>query len=148
MDTDLLEKISTFVARCNVSAFLRDFDKMGLRRILPTQAIRALSQAGLTLSAQEGAQVMEAYSGEDGMFSYDAFLSDGASAPRARTGSGRSVGVSARLSLSYTGADASVSDSFPRPSLTAHPPTNTPPLQSTPSGPSASSSQTPMCRRL
>ena len=78
METDLVEKLTTFVSRCNVEAFMRDFDKRGARKILPSQAVRALSQAGLTLSAAEQAQVMAAYSGEDGMWSYDAFLSDGA----------------------------------------------------------------------
>ena len=87
METDLIEKISTFVARCNVEAFLRDFDKMGLRKILPLQAIRALSQAGLNLSSAEADAVMACYSGEDGMFSYDAFLGDGALIARAEPGS-------------------------------------------------------------
>lgn len=79
MSVDLIEKISTFVGRCHVGAFLRDFDKLGLRRIDPMQAVRALSQAGLQLSKAEQDQLMSAYTGEDGKFSYDDFLGDGAS---------------------------------------------------------------------
>ena len=78
MSVDLIEKISTFVGRCHVGAFLRDFDKLGLRRIDPMQAVRALSQAGLQLSKSEQDQLMSAYTGEDGKFSYDDFLGDGA----------------------------------------------------------------------
>jgi hypothetical protein len=77
METDLIEKLATFVSRCNVEAFLRDFDKRGLRKILPSQAIRALSQAGLNLSTQEASAVMTSYTGNDGMFCYDDFLGDG-----------------------------------------------------------------------
>ncbi len=93
METDLIEELTVFVSRCNVEAFLRDFDKMGLRKILPSQAVRALSQAGLTLAPAEAASVMATYTGEDGMFSYDAFLGDGAAGGGARA---RVGGVRAR----------------------------------------------------
>lgn len=76
-DAALLEKLAVFSARTHILPFLRDFDKRNVRRITPSEGIRALLAAGLTLSEDEQTQVKDAYTEESGMFVYDALISDG-----------------------------------------------------------------------
>jgi hypothetical protein len=108
-DTALLEKLAVFFARTHVHPFFTDFDKKNCRRILPDQGVRALSAAGLNLTKAEQDQVQAAYTGEDGMFVYDALYADGA--------------CGGRLSPAHA--------PFPRPLLTSKPPP-APPRPATP----------------
>lgn len=76
-DTDLLEKLSVFSARTHILPFLKDFDKRNSRRITPSEGIRALEAAGLTLTVEEQEQIKAAYTDEADKFCYDALISDG-----------------------------------------------------------------------
>ena len=76
-DTALFEKLSVFSARTHILPFLNDFDKLNSRRITPSEGIRGLLAAGLTLTKEEQEQIKAAYTDEAGKFCYDALIGDG-----------------------------------------------------------------------
>jgi hypothetical protein len=54
----------------------QDYDKLNLKRILPEQAVRALSAAGLALSPAEARSLQAAYTDADGFFAYARLVDD------------------------------------------------------------------------
>lgn len=63
LSTDLLERLVVGVKTRRVHDFLRDFDKLGLKRIAPSQAVRALSACGISLSKKDVKELTDAYTG-------------------------------------------------------------------------------------
>ena len=53
LSADLMERLVVATKTRRVHDFLRDFDKLGLKRVVPQQAMRALSACGVTLSRQD-----------------------------------------------------------------------------------------------
>jgi len=63
LSTDLMERLVVACKTRRVHDFLRDFDKQGLKRIEPSQAVRALSNCGVVLSKADVAELTAAYTG-------------------------------------------------------------------------------------
>ena len=53
ISTELMERLVVMSKKRRVHDFLRDFDKLGLKRLVPEQAFRALSVCGINLSKKD-----------------------------------------------------------------------------------------------
>ena len=63
LSTDLMERLVVACKTRRVHDFLRDFDKHGLKRVEPAQAVRALSACGVLLSKADVKELTAAYTG-------------------------------------------------------------------------------------
>ena len=63
LSADLMERLVVACKTRRVHDFLRDFDKNGLKRIEPSQAVRALSACGVLLSKADVKELTAAYTG-------------------------------------------------------------------------------------
>ena len=63
LSTDLMERLVVACKTRRVHDFLRDFDKHGLKRIEPAQAVRALNACGVLLSKADVKELTAAYTG-------------------------------------------------------------------------------------